>query len=55
MCYFHFPQDVDAVIKRLQTQIGLVHSKVPLKEFDHSNCKTEGWAEQVREVKPVLL
>ncbi|XP_038000264.1 leucine-rich repeat-containing protein 42 [Motacilla alba alba] len=39
-------KDVDAVIKRLQTQIGLVHSKVPLKEFDHSNCKTEGWAEQ---------
>ncbi|TRZ20071.1 hypothetical protein HGM15179_007052 [Zosterops borbonicus] len=39
-------KDVDAVIKRLQMQIGLVHSKVPLKEFDHSNCKTEGWAEQ---------
>ncbi|XP_010014873.1 PREDICTED: leucine-rich repeat-containing protein 42 isoform X2 [Nestor notabilis] len=39
-------KDVNAVIKRLQTQIGLVHSKVPLKEFDHSNCKTEGWAEQ---------
>ncbi|XP_062437425.1 leucine-rich repeat-containing protein 42 isoform X2 [Rhea pennata] len=39
-------KDVNAVIKRIQTQIGLVHSKVPLKEFDHSNCKTEGWAEQ---------
>ncbi|XP_029767438.1 leucine-rich repeat-containing protein 42-like [Terrapene carolina triunguis] len=40
-------KDVKAVIQRLQTQISLVHSKVPLKEFDHSNCKTEGWAEQV--------
>ncbi|XP_026507592.1 leucine-rich repeat-containing protein 42 [Terrapene carolina triunguis] len=39
-------KDVKAVIQRLQTQISLVHSKVPLKEFDHSNCKTEGWAEQ---------
>jgi len=36
-------------------QIGLVHSKVPLKEFDHSNCKTEGWAEQVWGLKSVLL
>ncbi|KAG6927875.1 leucine rich repeat containing 42 [Chelydra serpentina] len=39
-------KDVKAVVQRLQTQISLVHSKVPLKEFDHSNCKTEGWAEQ---------
>ncbi|KAM6415009.1 leucine-rich repeat-containing protein 42 isoform 1-T1 [Rhynochetos jubatus] len=39
-------KDVDAVVKRIQMQIGLVHSKVPLKEFDHSNCRTEGWAEQ---------
>ncbi|NXJ12581.1 LRC42 protein, partial [Odontophorus gujanensis] len=39
-------KDVNAVVKRIQTQIGLVQSKVPLKEFDHSNCKTEGWAEQ---------
>ncbi|TFK07966.1 ribonuclease T2 [Platysternon megacephalum] len=39
-------KDVKAVIQRRQTQISLVHSKVPLKEFDHSNCKTEGWAEQ---------
>ncbi|KAK1203391.1 LRC42 protein, partial [Pygoscelis papua] len=39
-------KDVNAVIKRIQMQIGLVHSKVPLKEFDHTNCKTEGWAEQ---------
>uniref|UniRef100_A0A8B9ZJP3 Leucine-rich repeat-containing protein 42 n=1 Tax=Anas platyrhynchos TaxID=8839 RepID=A0A8B9ZJP3_ANAPL len=40
-------KDVNAVIKRIQTQIGLVHSEVPLKEFDHSNCRTEGWAETV--------
>ncbi|NXU47915.1 LRC42 protein, partial [Turnix velox] len=39
-------KDVNAVTKRIQTQIGLVPSKVPLKEFDHSNCRTEGWAEQ---------
>ncbi|NWX81704.1 LRC42 protein, partial [Nothoprocta ornata] len=39
-------KDVNAVIKRLQMRLGLVHSKVPLKEFDHSNCRTEGWAEQ---------
>uniref|UniRef100_A0A8C8SXK2 Leucine-rich repeat-containing protein 42 n=1 Tax=Pelusios castaneus TaxID=367368 RepID=A0A8C8SXK2_9SAUR len=39
-------KDIKAVIQRLQTQINLVHSEVPLKEFDHSNCKTEGWAEQ---------
>ncbi|XP_030311523.1 leucine-rich repeat-containing protein 42 [Calypte anna] len=39
-------KDINAVTKRIQTQLGLVHSKVPLEEFDHSNCKTEGWAEQ---------
>ncbi|KAM8805556.1 leucine-rich repeat-containing protein 42 [Eudromia elegans] len=39
-------KDVNAVTKRLQMHIGLVPSKVPLKEFDHSNCRTEGWAEQ---------
>ncbi|XP_056671074.1 leucine-rich repeat-containing protein 42 [Monodelphis domestica] len=40
-------QDVKAVMHKLQTHIGLVHSKVPLKEFDHSSCKTEGWADQI--------
>lgn len=40
-------KDVKAVKHKLQTHIGLVHSKVPLKEFDHSNCKTEGWADQI--------
>ncbi|EPY84576.1 leucine-rich repeat-containing protein 42 [Camelus ferus] len=39
-------KDIKAVKHKLQTHIGLVHSKVPLKEFDHSNCKTEGWADQ---------
>ncbi|XP_054835667.1 leucine-rich repeat-containing protein 42 [Eublepharis macularius] len=37
-------EDMMAAIQRIQTQIGLVYSEVPLKEFDH-NCKTEGWAE----------
>ncbi|XP_029929616.1 leucine-rich repeat-containing protein 42 [Myripristis murdjan] len=27
--------------------LGLVHSEKPLDAFDHSGCKTEGWAEQV--------
>ncbi|XP_063154052.1 leucine-rich repeat-containing protein 42 [Candoia aspera] len=35
------------VIDQIQTLIDLVHSEIPLKEFDHSSCKTEGWAEQV--------
>ncbi|XP_053104190.1 leucine-rich repeat-containing protein 42 [Hemicordylus capensis] len=39
-------KDMKAAVHRIQTQIGLVHSEVPLKEFDHSSCKTEGWAEQ---------
>ncbi|XP_043860803.1 leucine-rich repeat-containing protein 42 isoform X3 [Dromiciops gliroides] len=36
-------QDVKAVMHKLQTHIGLVHSKVPLKEFDHSSyCSAVG-------------
>lgn len=27
--------------------LGLIHSEKPLDTFDHSRCKTEGWAEQV--------
>uniref|UniRef100_A0A1A8FJV5 Leucine rich repeat containing 42 n=1 Tax=Nothobranchius korthausae TaxID=1143690 RepID=A0A1A8FJV5_9TELE len=27
--------------------LGLIHSDRPLETFDHSGCKTEGWAEQV--------
>nr|XP_056701039.1 leucine-rich repeat-containing protein 42 [Euleptes europaea] len=37
-------EDRMVAIQCIQTQIGLVYSEVPLKEFDH-NCKTEGWAE----------
>ncbi|XP_077189781.1 leucine-rich repeat-containing protein 42 [Paroedura picta] len=37
-------EDPMAAIQRIQIQIGLSYSEVPLKEFDH-NCKTEGWAE----------
>ncbi|XP_037585796.1 leucine-rich repeat-containing protein 42 isoform X2 [Cebus imitator] len=40
-------KDIKTIKHKLQTHIGLVHSKVPLKEFDHSNCKTEGWADQI--------
>ncbi|XP_062994779.1 leucine-rich repeat-containing protein 42 [Elgaria multicarinata webbii] len=39
-------KDTKAAIFWIQTQIGLVCSEVPLKEFDHNSCKTEGWAEQ---------
>ncbi|KAJ7332694.1 hypothetical protein JRQ81_014874 [Phrynocephalus forsythii] len=35
-----------AAICEVQTQMGLIHSEVYLKEFDHSSCKTRGWAEQ---------
>ncbi|XP_048352329.1 leucine-rich repeat-containing protein 42 isoform X1 [Sphaerodactylus townsendi] len=38
-------KDRKVAIQRIQAQIDLVYSEVPLKEFDHS-CKTEGWAEQ---------
>ncbi|XP_037537776.1 leucine-rich repeat-containing protein 42 [Nematolebias whitei] len=27
--------------------LGLIHSEKPLDSFEHSGCKTEGWAEQV--------
>lgn len=27
--------------------LGLIYSEKPLDTFDHSRCKTEGWAEQV--------
>ncbi|KAM5248588.1 leucine-rich repeat-containing protein 42 [Ctenodactylus gundi] len=48
-------KDIKAVIHKLQTRIGLIHSEVPLKEFDHSNCKTEGWADQVKSIESLLL
>ncbi|XP_030061801.1 leucine-rich repeat-containing protein 42 [Microcaecilia unicolor] len=40
-------KDSKAAILKIQTRLGLVQSKEPLKEFDHTDCKTEGWAEQV--------
>ncbi|KAK9404228.1 leucine-rich repeat-containing protein 42 [Crotalus adamanteus] len=40
-------RDTKEVIDQIQTLIDLVRSKIPLKEFDNSSCKTEGWAEQV--------
>ncbi|XP_029474519.1 leucine-rich repeat-containing protein 42 [Rhinatrema bivittatum] len=40
-------KDNKAAMLKIRTQLGLFHSKEPLKEFDHTSCKTEGWAEQV--------
>uniref|UniRef100_A0A8C6UJG5 Leucine rich repeat containing 42 n=1 Tax=Neogobius melanostomus TaxID=47308 RepID=A0A8C6UJG5_9GOBI len=31
----------------IRDYLGLIHSEKPLNDFDHSKCKTEGWAEQV--------
>lgn len=31
----------------IRDYLGLVHTEKPLDDFDHSKCKTEGWAEQV--------
>lgn len=31
----------------IRDYLGLIHSEKPLSSFDHSKCKTEGWAEQV--------
>ncbi|XP_066481506.1 leucine-rich repeat-containing protein 42 [Tiliqua scincoides] len=39
-------KDTKTSVHQIQTQIGLVHSEVSLKELDHNSCKTEGWAEQ---------
>lgn len=40
-------KDVSAIKHKLQARMGLVLSQVSLKEFDHTNCKTEGWADQI--------
>ncbi|XP_058511551.1 leucine-rich repeat-containing protein 42 isoform X2 [Ochotona princeps] len=40
-------KDVNAIKHKLQARMGLVLSQVSLKEFDHTNCKTEGWADQM--------
>uniref|UniRef100_A0A3P9P625 Leucine rich repeat containing 42 n=1 Tax=Poecilia reticulata TaxID=8081 RepID=A0A3P9P625_POERE len=34
--------------------LGLIHSEKPLNTFDHSGCKTEGWAEQVLNAAPLI-
>ncbi|KAM6918351.1 leucine-rich repeat-containing protein 42 [Xenentodon cancila] len=47
--------DASGTIMKLSTELkttmwnllGLIHSEKPLNTFDHSRCKTEGWAEQV--------
>lgn len=33
--------------KCIQDQLGFIYSEKPLNTFDHSKCKTDGWAEQV--------
>ncbi|XP_056388128.1 leucine-rich repeat-containing protein 42 [Hyla sarda] len=40
-------QDPIATCKKIQTRTGLVHSKNPLNQFDHVDCRTQGWAEQL--------
>ncbi|XP_066453625.1 leucine-rich repeat-containing protein 42 isoform X2 [Eleutherodactylus coqui] len=40
-------QDRIATCKKIQTSTGLVHSKTLLTQFDHVDCRTQGWAEQV--------
>nr|XP_033772449.1 leucine-rich repeat-containing protein 42 isoform X2 [Geotrypetes seraphini]XP_033772450.1 leucine-rich repeat-containing protein 42 isoform X2 [Geotrypetes seraphini] len=40
-------KDSKVAVLKIQTRLGLVHSKEPLKEFDHTDCSTKGWAEQV--------
>ncbi|CAH2311194.1 leucine-rich repeat-containing 42 [Pelobates cultripes] len=37
----------DATIGKIEKSIGLKHSKEQLTRFDHVNCTTEGWAEQL--------
>uniref|UniRef100_A0A665WV58 Leucine-rich repeat-containing protein 42 n=1 Tax=Echeneis naucrates TaxID=173247 RepID=A0A665WV58_ECHNA len=38
---------VTALKKTIWNLLGLICSEKPLDTFDHSRCKTEGWAEQV--------
>ncbi|XP_053325665.1 leucine-rich repeat-containing protein 42 [Spea bombifrons] len=37
----------DAAVKKIEARYGLKHSKDPLLQFDHVNCTTRGWAEQL--------
>ncbi|KAM4721403.1 leucine-rich repeat-containing protein 42 [Rhinophrynus dorsalis] len=36
-----------AIVKRIQTRVGLLPTEKPLAQFDHVNCGTRGWAEQL--------
>ncbi|KAM3914673.1 leucine-rich repeat-containing protein 42 [Leptodactylus fuscus] len=40
-------QDLIATCEKVQTRTGLLHSKKPLAQFGHVDCRTEGWAEQL--------
>ncbi|XP_075038231.1 leucine-rich repeat-containing protein 42 [Mixophyes fleayi] len=40
-------QDPIVTCKRIQTRTGLHHAKKPLTQFDHVDCRTQGWAEQL--------
>ncbi|KAG9465689.1 hypothetical protein GDO78_017885 [Eleutherodactylus coqui] len=40
-------QDRIATSNKIQTSTGLVHSKTLLTQFDHVDCRTQGWAEQL--------
>lgn len=40
-------KDIKIVKYKFQIYIGFVYFKVFLKEFDYSNCKIEGWVDQI--------
>nr|Q0V9Y8.2 RecName: Full=Leucine-rich repeat-containing protein 42 [Xenopus tropicalis] len=40
-------QDRSRTVKKIETKIGLVLSKKPIIQFEHRNCRTQGWAEQL--------
>ncbi len=45
---FNFYLQLGARLKTTMWDLlGLIYSEKPLDIFDHSRCKTEGWAEQV--------
>ncbi|KAG8436875.1 hypothetical protein GDO86_007821 [Hymenochirus boettgeri] len=40
-------QDSSVTIKKIHSRTGLLYSKEPIAKFDHINCTTQGWAEQL--------
>ncbi|KAM4022626.1 leucine-rich repeat-containing protein 42 isoform 1-T2 [Anomaloglossus baeobatrachus] len=40
-------QDTTATCQKIQTRTGLVQSMKSLHQFDHVDCRTQGWAEQL--------